>query len=120
VKKIGVILIFILVFALSRIVETHQIKNKRAKVTSLIEVGQSISQAQDILKREGFEFAYDKPSVLSGQGQHVMQLVIIGNIFPSIDDTFFYVLTGGANPLRPESPYVEIIAEKEGKIVSIE
>lgn len=113
-------LLLIAIFALSKIIESNEIKKNRFKVNNLIYVGQNLIEAQDILKKEGFILVYEEPVDSTGLGQHVHQSVIIGDRMPNIDETFFYVLTGGVSPFAGESPYVGIEANIEGKIISIE
>ena len=100
--------------------EDAELRRERNKVYALIEVGQNLSEAEGILRRSGFELYHDGPIQPTIDKDYLQQLVIIGDATPSGTDTFFYSLTGGANPLRDESPYVIIGATNDGAITRIE
>ncbi len=100
--------------------EARQIRTERARVHDLVSVGHTIADAQRILTEKGYTLLYEKPIHPTQAKDYVQQLVIIGDTQPTASDTLFYVTTGGANPLRKESPYVVIEAGNDGIITSIE
>jgi hypothetical protein len=98
--------------------QTRKLKSQRARVNSLISVGQDIAQAQDILKANGFKATYENPITPTKDGDYLMQIVSL-DVPRTVDDTFFYVLTGGDNPLRRESRHVIIEARTNGIITKL-
>ena len=102
--------------AFSYALENRQLGAERARVHSLIRVGQTIGDAQAALAQRGYRFHSDAPTRFISYQQ---LLVIIGDTTPSALDTFFYAV-GGPNPLRTQSPYVVIAASLDGVITAIE
>lgn len=102
--------------AVSYALENRQLGAERARVHSLIRVGQTIGEAQAALAQRGFRFHGDVPTRFISYQQ---LLVIIGDTKPSMLDTVFYVV-GGPNPLRTQSPYVVIAASLDGVVTAIE
>ncbi len=100
--------------------EARQIRTERARVHDLVAVGHDIADAQRILKEKGYALLYKEPIHPTQAKDYVQQLVIIGETNPTASDTFFYVTTGGGNPLRKESPYVMIEAGNDGVITRVE
>jgi len=100
--------------------EAKQIRTERASVHDLVAVGHNISDAQRILRAKGYALLYEDPIHPTQAKDYLQQLVVIGETTPTASDTFFYVTTGGANPLRKESPYVVIEAGNDGIITRIE
>ena len=99
--------------------EAKQLRSERVCVHELIAVGQHISEAQRILTEKGYALRYGEPIHPTKAKDYVQQLVIIGETQPTASDTFFYVTTGGRNPLQKESPYVVIEAGNDGIITRV-
>jgi hypothetical protein len=96
--------------------ENRQLRAERARVHSLVRVGQGIAEAQATLRQNGFRFQSDTPTRFLDYQQ---LLVVLGDTTPSRLDTLFYVL-GRENPLRTESPYASIAARLDGVITRID
>jgi hypothetical protein len=100
--------------------EARQIRAERDRVHGLVAVGHSFFDAQRVLKEKGYALLYKEPIHPTQAKDYVQQLVIIGETQPTASDTFFYVTTGGANPLWKESPYVILEAGNDGIITRVE
>lgn len=96
--------------------DNRQLQAERCRVHSLIRVGQSIVDGQEILRQSGYRFHRDTPTRFLDYQQ---LLVIIGDPTPSMLDKLCYVV-GLTNPLRTESPYVVIAASLDGVITKVD
>lgn len=96
--------------------ENRQLATARSRVHGLVRVGQSIQDAEAMLRRSGYGFHGD---ALTRHLDYQQLLVIIGDTTPSKLDTMFYVI-GGPNPLRTQSPYVAISASLDGLITRVD
>lgn len=99
--------------------KADEAKRNRERVNNLIQVGDQILEAQHILTEEGFTLVYEEPIHPTGPEDYLQQLVVIGDTRHSPAETFFYVTTGGAGPIKKESPYVIIEAQNDGIITVI-
>ena len=90
-------------------------------VRNLISVGQNLYDAQSDLKNEGFELLYDEPVTPTINRDYLLQLVIVGNTHPNVFETIAYTVGLSWSPFtHAESAYVEIRADLDGTITSIE
>ena len=90
-------------------------------VRNLISVGQNLYDAQSDLKNEGFELFYDEPVTPTINRDYLLQLVIVGNTHPNVLETIAYTVGLSWSPFtHAESAYVEIRADLDGTITSIE
>lgn len=115
----GIILLLLIGWqAVNYCFQCRGLKQQKERVCCLISVGQDIDQAQKILQDEDFRLSYPNPISPTRQGQYFEQIVPLRDSIPTID-TFFYLFTGGKNPLAQESPYVIIRSDATGKIIYI-
>ena len=89
-------------------------------VRNLISVGQNLYDAQSDLKNEGFELLYDEPVTPTINRDYLLQLVIVGNTHPNVFETIAYTVGLSWSPFTHAESYVEIRADLDGTITSIE
>lgn len=95
-------------------------KANRAKILSLIAVGDSLAQAEAKLKAAGFQLANAQPVDPTGRGEYIQQLVLVhpALLKPSAQSSFRY--TVGLEPSKSEPvPYVVIDADTAGRIIRL-
>ncbi len=96
------------------------LREERDRVYELVTTGQSIDQAQRVLREKGYRLVYDKPIHPTAAKDYVQQLVIIGNTRPGISETVRYTVTGAGKRREGTSPYVIIEAGNDGVITRVE
>lgn len=95
-------------------------RRNRKEVHGLINVGQDLSEAEVVLKHSGFKLEHDKPITPTINGDHLSQMVIIGDTRPNGFETFAYTAGLTWMPFtHSESSYVIIDADLNGKITRI-
>ena len=118
---VGVLVIAMLIA--SRIIPARSaaaaLNAKRARVTGLVSVGQTMSDVQAVLVEHGFHLAYDEPFYPTGNPDCWVQMVTIGDTRISMLDSWCYAL-GVSNPVDRGSPYVMIEASSDGVIYRVE
>jgi hypothetical protein len=100
--------------------ERAEAKANRAKILSLISVGDSFEQAGAKLTNAGFKFSYAKPIDPTGCGEYLQQLVSVhpSLLKPSPQSSFRYAV--GMAPSKSEiAPYVVVDADPTGIITKL-
>jgi hypothetical protein len=99
--------------------ELTEARTNRAKILSLISVGESFDQAEAKLKNAGFKFVYPKPIDPTGRGEYLQQLVVIhpALIKPGTQSSFAYTI-GIKAPKT--APYIILEANSEGLITKLQ
>lgn len=100
--------------------QTTKLRSEKAKVYSLVSVGQNIHEAEGILRNAGYKLTHSTAKHMTKNKDYVQQIIQVGSVSPTASDTFFYTITGGNNPFRLESDYIVMEAGNDGVITKVE
>ena len=100
--------------------EDNQTRQARERLRSIVEVGQNLNYAEQILMDAGFEMQYAKPIMPTANQDYLQQLVIVGPTQPNIFETIAYTTQIRWIPFtHSESPYVILNADLDGTITEV-
>lgn len=111
--------LFIVIMLSGCYISERELALARADVESLVQVGDSLSDASERLTEAGYKLLYPEPIDPTGKGEYLTQTVALEEVKIGLLDSAFYTVTGGRNSLRPGSPYLELIADMEGTITRV-
>jgi len=96
-------------------------RENKDRVNELVEVGQNLGEAEQILKDAGFQLVHDEAIAPTINKDYLQHLVIVGETQPNRFESFAYAAQLPWMPFtHSESAYVAIKATLDGTITKID
>lgn len=95
-------------------------RENKGRVNKIIEIGQNLGEAEQILRNAGFQLMHDEAIAPTVDKDYLQQLVVVGETQPNGFESFAYAAQLSWMPFtHSESPYVIINATLDGAIIKI-